>query len=370
MRTYRNLWTDFCSLENLQRAYRRCRRRKRYKAGALEFDWDREGQLCRLLEELNDGTYTPGPYRHFFVQEPKPRRISAAPFRDRVVHHALVQVIQPIFERGFIDDSYACRVEKGVHRALRRAQYYLRRHRFVLQTDVVRFFPSIDHAVLSEKIERRIRDQRLLIVIRRIIDSGRGVHPPGEADSPYFPGDDLFAALRPRGLPIGNLTSQFFANLFLDRIDHYIKEELRVPGYVRYADDLTLFGNDKQRLWSTLERLREQFNLERLRLHPQKTTIHAASRGIVYLGARITGDSRRLSQAAIRRFNRRLRRQKRLFADGRMSAEEVKRSLIAWRGYVGHFNTHGIGNAIASRVRFQRKTPKTCSFSTSSTDSS
>ena len=231
-KTYRNQWPKVVSWENLLSAYCKCRRRKRYKpqAAAFHFAWERN--LQRLQWELVTGAYHPGKYRHFHIREPKRRKISAAPFRDRVVHHAIVRVLEPLFERRFIFDSYACRRGKGTHRALDRAQGYLRRHRYYLKTDIVRFFPNVDHQLLLDLLAHHLRDEHLLSLIGTIVASGIGVLDE-EATGDYFPGDDLFAVLRPRGLPIGNLTSQFFANVLLDPIDHFIKEELRVPGYVR-----------------------------------------------------------------------------------------------------------------------------------------
>ncbi len=238
---------------------------------SVDYDW--ESNLLRLQRELIEGTYETGEYRHFFIREPKPRKISAAPFRDRVVHHAIVQMLEPIFERRFIHDSYACRRGKGTHRALDRAQKYLRKYDYYLKTDIVRFFPNVDHAVLVGLLGRTIRDIRLMQLIRHIIASGEGVLRD-QASSGYFPGDDLFALLRPRGLPIGNLTSQFFANVLLDPIDHFVKEELRQPGYVRYADDLVLFSDSKAGLWSARDRLADRLARMRLRPHVQWNVAH------------------------------------------------------------------------------------------------
>jgi RNA-directed DNA polymerase len=154
-----------------------------------------------------------------------------------VVHHALCNVIEPIFDRSFIYDSYANRVGKGTHRALDRAQQYARRFPYVLQCDVRHFFPSIDHAILRDILARKIADDDILWLIDRILISGENVHAEAY-EVEWFPGDDLLAATRPRGLPIGNLTSQFWANCYLNPIDHFIKRELKCKGYVRFVDDV------------------------------------------------------------------------------------------------------------------------------------
>jgi len=215
MKTYKNLYPQICTFENLFLAYRAAARGKRGKAEVAAFERELEPNLFRLQEELLAQTYQPGPYTHFPIRDPKPRIISAAPFRDRVVHHALVRVIEPIFERRFIHDSYACRVGKGTHRALDRCQEFARRYRYVLQCDLVHFFPSIDLTILRDILAHPIADGRTLWLVDRIIESGSDV--PNRYPPTYFPGDDLFAATRPRGLPIGNLTSQFWANCYLNR---------------------------------------------------------------------------------------------------------------------------------------------------------
>jgi RNA-directed DNA polymerase len=189
---------------------------------------------------LTDGTYCPGPYHNFFINEPKRRKISAAPFRDRIVHHAVVRVLEPVFEPRFIFDSYVRRRGKGTHAALERAQHFLRRHRYYLKTDIVRFYPNVDHGLLLGVLERRVGDRH----DPRLKEG----HLGGGSDAELFPWDDLSGVLRSKELPIGNLTSQFFSNVLLDQVDHLAKEVLHVPAYVRYADDLVLFGDDKSEL--------------------------------------------------------------------------------------------------------------------------
>jgi len=162
MKTYKNLYPEVWAFDNLYRAYRKARKGKRGKAPAATFEWNLEANLIQLQRELADKAYKPGPYHSFYIHEPKRRLISAAPFRDRVVHHALCRVIEPIFERRFIYDSYANRVGKGTHRALDRCQACARRNRYVLQCDVKQFFPSIDHAVLRGILARPIADKDVL----------------------------------------------------------------------------------------------------------------------------------------------------------------------------------------------------------------
>ena len=351
--TYRNLWPQVVSWENLLAAYHRCRRRKRYRPEAVQFDFAWETHLRQLHRELTEGTYQPGTYHNFFIYEPKRRKISAAPFRDRIVHHAVVGVLEPLYERRFLHDSYACRKSKGTHRAIDRAHTYLRRHQFFLKTDIVRFFPNVDHQVLYELLSRKIRDEQLLELIKKILASGNGVQSD-ESTPSFFPGDDLFSVLRPTGLPIGNLTSQFFANVLLDPIDHFVKEELRIPGYTRYADDLVLFADHKAQLWEAHSQLADRLAGLRLRLHEKKTVLRPCSSSLKFLGFVLCRSGRRMQQSGIRRFNFRLRWLRHEFAAGRVDCETIRHSLRAWMAHADNANTTGLRRDLWRRLRFSR----------------
>lgn len=351
-------WPRVVSWENLLASYHACRRRKRYSPRAVEFDYEWESNLLRLRQDLVAGSYRCGRYRNFYIYEPKRRRISAAPFRDRVLHHAVVRVLEPVFERRFIHDSYACRRRKGTHRAVDRAQGYLRRYNYCLKTDIVRFFPNVDHQVLLDVLSRHIRDEPLMRLIRLIVASGEGVLTD-DATNDYFPGDDLFAVSRPKGLPIGNLTSQFFANVLLDELDHFIKETLRVPGYVRYADDFLLFGDSKHELWQYRAAVVDHLARLRLKLHEGKTQVRPCSSGVKFLGLVLRRDGRRLQQRAVRRFSRRLRRYRRLFAYGVATPREITRSIEAWLSFAKQADSAGIRRDLWRRARFnQRRSPR------------
>jgi RNA-directed DNA polymerase len=220
------MYTQLCSWDNLLLSYRHASRGKRGQPAVASFEHRLEDHLLALQDDLRQRTYCPGAYTSFYIHEPKHRLISAAPFRDRVVHHALYNLIEPIFERTFIAHSYANRLGKGTHRALQRAQTLARRYPYVLQCDLRQFFPSVDHALLRHLLALKISDSDILWLIDRILASGQGVLSE-VYDMVYFPGDDLFAALRPRGLPIGNLTSQFWANIYLNPFDHFVTRTLR-----------------------------------------------------------------------------------------------------------------------------------------------
>jgi hypothetical protein len=213
MKTYKNLYPKIYEFENLYRAYRAARRAKRAQVSVASFEFDWEHNLLELQTELREQTYRPGAYDNFYIYEPKRRLVSAAPFRDRVARsdHALCNVIEPIWEARFIASSFACRVGKGTHQAMDQCQTWTRRYRYALQGDIVKYFPSVDHQILRELLAHHIADARTLTLMDLILTSGADIQS-AECPRVYFPSDDLFAALRPRGLPIGNLTSQFWAN--------------------------------------------------------------------------------------------------------------------------------------------------------------
>ena len=354
MKTHKNLWPAVTSFQNLLLAARRAQRGKRFRRSTAEFNFNLESELLLLRRELLDRTYEPGPYRTFYIHEPKKRLISAAPYRDRVVHHAVCNVIEPLFERGFIDDSYACRVGKGTHAAVDRFQGYLRRLSFVLKCDVRKFFPSIDHEILKERIRRRIADPDVLWLIDLILDNSNLQEPMNA----YFAGDDLWTPFeRRRGLPIGNLTSQFFANVYLDGFDHFVRQVLRPGGYVRYCDDFVLFSNDKAELWGSLAAIREKLAELRLLLHPKKCQVFPAGQGAPFLGYHVYPDRRRLDPKNGWKMVRRLRRMERAFARGEIGVDDVRASVHAWIGHAVHAETVCLRRRILGGAAFVKGRP-------------
>ncbi len=229
-----SLYRKLCSWKNLLLAFHKASKGKRGKAPAAAFEYRLEDNLVTLQTELLGKTYRPGTYDSFYIHDPKRRLISAAPFRDRVVHHALCNAIETFFEKTFVSDSYANRVGKGNHKALDRAQYYARCFRYVLPCDVRQFFPSIDHEILRGILLNKINDPEVMWLVDRILRSGEGVLRD-EYETVWFPEDSLLDVCRARGLPIGNLTSQFWANCYLNAFDHFVKRELGCKGYVRYG---------------------------------------------------------------------------------------------------------------------------------------
>lgn len=281
-----------------------------------------EPELFQLQRELESGAYRPGPYHSFTIREPKERQIAAAPFRDRVVHHSICSVLEPVFERRYIHDSYACRKDKGSHRAIQRAWKFTRQRGWFLKCDVEKYFDSVDHEILKLRVHRLFKDKRFLDLLEGIIDHNAPHNAPG------------------KGLPIGNLTSQYFANLYLDGFDHFIKEQLRAERYVRYMDDFLCFADSKEELQCVLSEVRE-FLDERLclRLKARKCYIAPVTQGIPFLGMRLYPGTVRLSRPCLVRCRRKLKRREKAFAQGRISEEALIQSAGSLIAHISHANT-------------------------------
>jgi retron-type reverse transcriptase len=345
VKRFDGLFDRLTSFENLRRAFRKAARGKRGNPEVAGFEFYLEGHLFSLQAELRAQSYLPGAYRSFYIRDPKRRLISAAPFRDRVVHHAVCNLIEPIFEATFIHDSYANRAGKGTHAALGRAQGFARQHPFVLQGDIRQFFPSIDHQILQGLLARKIADVRVMDLCAKILAGGGGILQE-EYEMVYFPGDDLLAALRWRGLPIGNLTSQFWANVYLNELDQFVKRELRVRAYVRYVDDFLLFADQKPILWEWKAAICERLQGLRLTLHDRSSTVYPVSNGIPFLGLRLYPTHRRLKRRNGVAFQRRFRRLRAQYAGGQIDKEHLDRAVQGWVAHAAHADAYGLRRAI------------------------
>jgi RNA-directed DNA polymerase len=352
VKTYRNLYPKIHTFSNLLIAFHHARKGKRHQPEVAAFEYNLEGNLLALERELASRTYEPGPYRSFYIYEPKRRLVSAAPFRDRVVHHALCNVIEPIWERRFIHDSYACRLGRGTHRALARCLQFVRRYPYVLQCDVRRFFPSVDHAILLDILAWKIADPDVLELCTRILQSSEGILA-GEYEMVYFPGDDLFAAARPRGLPIGNLTSQFWANVYLDQLDQFVKRTLRCLAYLRYMDDFLLFANDKATLHAWRAEVVNFLVSLRLVLHPRKSVVFPVKNGVDFVGFRVFPTHVRLRRSSVRRFARRLRHLREAYSAGQMDFEQVNTSIRSWVAHASYANSYNLRRRLLTSVTWE-----------------
>ena len=320
-------------------------RGKRGKTAAAAFEHQIADRLLRLQDELVNGVYQPGAYQHFTIHEPKRRKISAAPFRDRVVHHALGNVIEPLFEARFHPHSYANRVDKGTHRAIDQLQTYARQYRYVLRLDIVRHFPSIDHAILKQELFGVIQDEQTRWLVEVILQSGAGVLAD-EYEMVYFPGDSLLAALRPRGLPIGNLTSQFWSNCTLNRLDWFVARELGVRAYLRYVDDMALFSDSKRQLGQQREGIIRFLAGLRLTIHSESAQVNPAANGIPWLGFVVYPTHRKLKRRNVVRFRQRLAGNISLYRQGAITFAELDASVQGWINHVRFGDTWGLRNRL------------------------
>lgn len=351
MKRYGNLWPHVIDFENLLASTRKAQRGKRFRENVLAFNYNLERELLRLHQELKSQTYHPGKYKTFQVWEPKPRLISAAPYRDRVVHHALCNVILPIFESTFIFDSYANREGFGTHRALRRFTHFARSSRYILQCDVRKYFPSIDHEILKALIRCKIKCPDTLWLIDTIIDSSNEQEPSIE----YFSGDDLLTPLeRRKGLPIGNLTSQFFANIYLNGFDHYVKEQLKSSKYLRYVDDFALFSDDRAFLAEARIGIEAYLADLRLKIHPIKSQLFETCHGATFVGFRVLPDRIRVRNDNLRRARLRMKRLQTAYARDLISFERLTQSVKSWAAHLKHGDTGYLREDIFRQLVFVR----------------
>jgi retron-type reverse transcriptase len=336
MKRHDHLYPQITTFENLLVAAKQAQRQKRYRDPVLIFNHQLEHELLQLQQELQTKTYQPGGYKTFEIYEPKRRIISAAPYRDRVVHHALCNIIAPIFERTFIATSYANRKGYGSHRALQQFVSYARDSRYVLQCDIRKYFPSIDIAILKQIIRRKIKCLDTLWLIDTILDTPCA----GETPIDFFPGDTLLTPLeRPKGLPIGNLTSQFFANVYLNGFDRFVKETLAVSRYVRYMDDFSLFSDDRHFLSYCRHEIEDHLATLRLKIHPIKSQLTQTNHGAIFVGFRVLPDRIRVRNHNLQKGRKRLKQLQIDYAQGKLSSHEVAQSLQSWSAHLAHGDT-------------------------------
>ena len=341
MKLPKHLWNEITSYDNLHKAARATLANgRRFQGDGAQFQFQLEKHLHQLQHDLRARTYRHGNYRGFTVYEPKKRLILAAPIRDRVVHHALHDVIAPLMDRGFIFDSYACRPGKGTHRAVQRAYSFLQANEYFLHLDVRKFFPSLPHANLKDVVRRSVHEEPVLWLFNLIIDSSL----PPESRQKKYPHQLSFFEDREliRGLPIGNLTSQFLANLYLNELDQYVKHTLSCRHYLRYMDDFVLFGNDRAVLEEQQSRV-EQYCSQKLALTlHEKGGVKTHSEGLGFLGFRIFRTHKRIKGPALTRFIRKARHRWREVGCGHRMAASFEAGRRSWLNHAAQGDTHGL----------------------------
>ena len=348
------LYPRFTSFAALHAAALRAQKGKRYRPAVLAFNAQLEANLFQLQHELQTFSYKPGPYRQFEIREPKRRLISAAPYRDRIVHHALCAAIVPPLEKRFIATSYANRVGFGSHKALRRFVAECGRHCWVFNGDIRLYFPSIDLTILRQQLAARIACPGTLWLLDRILANGASHGPALEG----FAGDSLLTPLeRPRGLPIGNLTSQFLANLHLDALDHRLAALPGIGTYLRYVDDVALFANNAENLRQARALMEMELADLRLRLHPIKSQITQTRHGACFVGFRILPGRVRVRNHNLLKGKRRLRLHRQGVNNGTISATAARTSLQSWNAHLAHGHTWRLRRRLYAGLAFAADLP-------------
>jgi len=343
MKVYKDLLEPIISVENLFLAWDEFRRGKQNKIDVMKFEWRLEENIFDLHRELKSDRYKHGAYRAFYIQDPKQRLVHKATVRDRILHHAISNILNPIFEPTFIANSFSCRGGKGTHKGVKVLARILRKvsrnHTspcFALKCDVFKFFASVDHAVLNRILEKRIGDKAALELVGKVIGSFNTKGTSG------------------KGLPIGNLTSQLSANIYMNELDQFLKHELKVKNYVRYTDDFIIVGNDVQYLKDLLPKI-EQFleDYLALKVHPRKIITRKFTQGVDFLGYIIFPHHILLRTKTRRRLVRKLSERSDQYAAGKVTAESFNQTWQSYLGVLSHAHSYKLAEKLKSEIKFE-----------------
>ena len=328
MKRYGCLFEDMSSFENLLLAFKQAIQGVGKKYYSLKYWANLESNLFKLQKELKTENYQPNDYRYFKIYKPKERTIAVADFEDRVVHNAIVNILEPIYEKSFIYNSYATRKNKGTHKAIQKAQSYLKNNFWYFKTDIKKYFDSIDHNILNSILKRKIKDKKLLILIEKIITNG---------------GDNG------KGLPIGNLTSQFFANVYLDKLDHYLKDNLGIKYYIRYMDDFVVLSENKEYLKKLRKKIKEFLaNNLKLQLKAKATFINSRTNGLPFLGTRIFTGTIRVKKENLERSINKIKLRERQYQTDKISEEKLQQSVNSIIAHLQNYNSYNLRKDIFS----------------------
>lgn len=345
MKFVKNLFPQIASLENLFTAWEEFKVDKRHKEDVQAFEFSVEQNLFQLHRDLASDRYKHQAYTGFYIRDPKVRHIHKADARDRVMHHAIFRVLNPIFDKTFISNSFSCRVGKGVHKGVLAVERMIRaesrnftRPCFALKCDVQKFFDSVDHQVLLSILEKRIADAEVMTLLHQVIES----YASGQTN--------LFDR---QGLPIGNLTSQLFANVYMNEFDQFIKNTLRIRHYARYTDDFVIVSTDKKYLEDLLVPIREYLGRSlKLKLHPKKISIRACHQGIDFLGYVALPHHKLIRAKTKRRIFRKLKSRISQYRSGLISENALSQTLQSYLGILSHANTHQLTQDLKNQYWF------------------
>jgi RNA-directed DNA polymerase len=348
MKIYRNIFPSIISPENLFAAWETFKRDKRNKPDVEVFEQHIERHIFALHRDLIAKTYRHGPYEGFWIHDPKLRRIHKATVRDRILHHAIYKILNPIFEETFIPTSFSCRIGKGTHKGMKELAAMIRatsrnetRRCYALKCDVRKFFDSVDHDILLGILSRRIRDEDAMWLLREVVESFVASRP------------NLFER---RGLPIGNLTSQIFANIYMNEFDQFMKHGLRVRYYVRYTDDFVIVSSERTYLEDLLPKMRSFLSAEmHLDLHPQKVFLRKHGEGVDFLGYIILLHHIVLRTKTEHRMFRRLKERVAAYRSDAISEATLYRSLRSYLGVLSHANAYRLGQDVQNNFWFWMK---------------
>jgi len=328
MKRYGNLFESVVDFQNLIKGHNQASKGKKHKNYLTEFNLELEENLLQIQSELINEKYVWGDYYTFEVKDSKKRIISAPVYRDRVVHHALCNIIEPVFDKTFIDNSFACRKGKGTLAGVKAYETIINTNpelKYVLKCDIQKYFASIDHCILFEQVSKKLKDKKMLDLLQALIFTGAG-----------------------KGIPIGNLTSQLFANIYLNKLDHYLKEEAGIKYYLRYMDDFLVVHENKDYLREIREKIKIFCKAElTLTLHPNKQHISNIENGLTWLGYRVFRNGyKRVRTANVVRFRQRLKRLEHDYQKGQITQSEVHASLSSWIGLSKHANAYNLSQSI------------------------
>ncbi|MBI2564832.1 group II intron reverse transcriptase domain-containing protein [Candidatus Woesearchaeota archaeon] len=339
MKTYNNLWKNLCNFKHLQESYELAKKRKSCNPNVIIFDEKWQLNLCILLRELRKRIYKPLPLRKFVLRDPKTRVICVSNFRDRIVHHALVSILQPIFEPRFIHDSYASRKGKGTLTAIKRLELFLRQvtkngqlvqnaknnnqvKGYALKADIKQYFDTVNHKILLNLIKNRVKDENILWLAKVILNN-------------YNTG------IEGKGMPLGNWTSQFFANIYLNELDQYVKKELKTKYYTRYVDDFIILHQNKNVLLEYKSKINNFLqNKLKLQLHPNKCKITPLGQGITFLGFRIFYNYKTVRHRNLKKIKTKLKQMLNQYKNQNTNPYKILELLQSWNAYAMHGNTY------------------------------
>jgi len=335
MKSYKNIYPNIISLENLTLAWRKARKGKTKKNYVLEFEQNLMENLFQLHKELKNQTYNPGVLKTFILRDPKTRKISKADFRDRVIHHAIINILEFIFDKTFIEDNCANRKNKGSLFAIKRFAKFQKKitnnltsEAYCFKADIKHYFQEINHDILLNIIQRKIKDKKVIWLIKCII----------ERESQFSNG---------KGMPLGNLTSQFFANVYLNKLDQFVKHKLKIKYYIRYVDDFVILSKSKEQLKIWRGQIQDFLIKElKLVLHPEKSRVINLSMGIDFVGFRNFYYYKLLRKRNVRNMERKIK----LFNECKIDSCKFLEIFQGWQAYAKWANSHNLTNKIIKNL--------------------